>query len=211
MDPLALRFAFLDHRYRQQLNLTWAVLEAADRTVRRWRERVAEWARSPSKPMCAEYVTNFNEAFDDDLDTPAALRVLRNLEKDSEIPPGAKFETFAHADHLLGLDLARDIGREPAPRPLPDDAADLLEERAAARAAADWPLADRLRDRLGTLGVTVTDTPAKARPGPSAPAERSSFIAAQGRPHTLRVALLWPPRTSAFPSRSPARLRRPAR
>ncbi len=160
LDPLALRFAFLDHRYRQQLNLTWAVLEAADRTVRRWRERVAEWARSPSKPMCAEYVTNFNGAFDDDLDTPAALRVLRNLEKDSEIPPGAKFETFAHADHLLGLDLARDIGREPAPRPLPDDAADLLEARAAARAAADWPLADRLRDRLGTLGVTVTDTPA---------------------------------------------------
>ena len=160
LDPLALRFAFLDHRYRQQLNLTWAVLEAADRTVRRWRERVAEWARSPSKPMCAEYVSDFAEAFDDDLDTPAALRVLRNLEKDSEIPPGAKFETFAHADHLLGLDLARDIGREPAPRPLPDDAADLLEARAAARAAADWPLADRLRDQLGTLGVTVTDTPA---------------------------------------------------
>ena len=44
LDPLALRFAFLDHRYRQQLNLTWAVLEAADRTLRRWRERVAEWA-----------------------------------------------------------------------------------------------------------------------------------------------------------------------
>ena len=160
LDPLALRLAFLDHRYRQQLNLTWAVLEAADRTVRRWRERVAEWARSPSKPMCAEYVSDFTGAFDDDLDTPAALRVLRNLEKNGEIPPGAKFETFAYADHLLGLDLARDIGREPAPRPLPDDAADLLEARAAARAAADWPLADRLRDRLGTLGVTVTDTPA---------------------------------------------------
>ena len=111
LDPLALRLAFLEHRYRQQLNLTWAVLEAADRTLRRWRERVAEWARSPSKPMCAQYVSDFAAAFDDDLDTPAALRVLRNLEKDGEIPPGAKFETFAHADHLLGLDLARDIGR----------------------------------------------------------------------------------------------------
>jgi cysteinyl-tRNA synthetase len=160
LDPLALRFAFLDHRYRQQLNLTWAVLETADRTLRRWRERVAEWARSPSKPICAEYVSDFAAAFDDDLDTPAALRVLRSLEKDTEVPPGAKFETFAHADHLLGLDLARDIGREPAPRPLPDDAADLLEARAAARTAADWPRADRLRDQLGTLGVTVTDTPA---------------------------------------------------
>jgi cysteinyl-tRNA synthetase len=160
LDPLALRLAFLDHRYRQQLNLTWAVLEAADRTLRRWRERVAEWARSPSEPMRAEYVSEFTTGFDDDLDTPAALRVLRSLEKDGEIAPGSKFETFAHADHLLGLDLARDIGREPAPRPLPDQAADLLEARATARAEADWPTADRLRDQLGTLGVTVTDTPA---------------------------------------------------
>jgi len=159
LDPLALRLAFLDHRYRQQLNLTWAALHAADRTLRRWRERVAEWARSPSKPMCAGYVGDFTAAFDDDLDTPAALRVLRSLEKDSEIPPGAKFETFAYADHLLGLDLARDIGREPAPRPLPDGAAELLEARDAARAAADWATSDRLRDELGKLGVTVTDTP----------------------------------------------------
>ncbi len=159
LDPLALRLAFLDHRYRQQLNLTWAVLEAADRTLQRWRERVAEWATSPSKAMCAEYIGDFNAAFDDDLDTPAALRVLRALEKDGEIPPGSKFETFAHADHLLGLDLARDIGRAPAPRPLPDGAAELLEARAAARAAADWAASDRLRDELGTLGVTVTDTP----------------------------------------------------
>ena len=158
LDPLALRFAFLDHRYRQQVNLTWAVLEAADRTLRRWRERVAEWATWPSKAMCAEYVSNFHAAFDDDLDTPAALRVLRALEKDGDIPPGAKFETFAHADHLLGLDLARDIGRAPAPRPLPDGAAELLEARTAARAAADWAASDRLRDELGTLGVTVSDT-----------------------------------------------------
>ncbi len=159
LDPLALRLVFLDHRYRQQLNLTWAVLDAADRTVRRWRERVAEWARSPSRPMCAEYVGEFTAAFDDDLDTPAALRVLRRLEKDGEIPPGAKFETFAYADQMLGLDLARDIGREPAPPRLPDRAPALLEARVAARAAADWATADRLRDELGALGVTVTDTP----------------------------------------------------
>jgi cysteinyl-tRNA synthetase len=159
LDPLALRLAFLDHRYRQQLNLTWEVLQAADRTLRRWRERVAEWATSPSQAMRAEYVSDFYAAFDNDLDTPAALRVLRALEKDGEVPPGAKFETFAHADHLLGLDLARDIGRAPAPRPLPGGAAEVLEARAAARAAADWAASDRLRDELGTLGVTVTDTP----------------------------------------------------
>ena len=98
-------------------------------------------------------------AFDDDLDTPAALRVLRSLEKDSEIPPGAKFETFVYADQLLGLDLARDIGRAPAAPPLPAGAAELLQARAAAREAADWPAADRLRAELAKLGITVQDTP----------------------------------------------------
>jgi cysteinyl-tRNA synthetase len=159
LDPLALRLAFTEHRYRQQLNLTWSTLEAADATVRRWRQRVAEWANSPSRPMCAQYVADFLGAFDDDLDTPAALRVLRTLEKDSEIPPGAKFETFVYADQLLGLDLARDIGRGPVPPPLPAGAAELLEARAAARDAADWPAADRLRAELAGLGVTVRDTP----------------------------------------------------
>ncbi len=158
LDPLALRLAFIEHRYRQQINLTWSTLEAADATVRRWRQRVAEWANSPSRPMCAQYVTDFFGAFDDDLDTPAALRVLRALEKDSEIPPGAKFETFVYADQLLGLDLARDIGRGPPALPLPAGAAELLQARAAAREAADWPAADRLRAELGALGVSVRDT-----------------------------------------------------
>jgi cysteinyl-tRNA synthetase len=159
LDPLALRLAFLEQRYRQQMNLTWESLASADHTVRRWRERVAEWANSPSQAMCAQYVHEFTTAFDDDLDTPAAIRVLRALEKDGDIPPGSKFETFAHADRLLGLDLARDIGRPPAAPQLPGGAADLLAARAAARQAADWAAADRLRDELAALGVTVTDTP----------------------------------------------------
>ena len=133
LDPLALRLAFLEHRYRQQMNLTWDTLAAADAAVRRWRDRVAEWANSPSRPMCAQYVSEFTAALDDDLDTPAALRVLRSLEKDSEVPPGSKFETFAHLDQVLGLDLARDIGKAPAPRPLPPGADELLTVRAAAR------------------------------------------------------------------------------
>ena len=159
LDPLALRLAFLEQRYRQPMNLTWDSLAGANRTVRRWREKVADWARSPSKAMCAQYVQQFTAAFDDDLDTPAAIRVLRALEKDSDIPPGSKFETFAHADRLIGLDLARDIGRSPAAAPLPGGAADLLGARAAARQAEDWPASDRLRDELAALGVTVTDTP----------------------------------------------------
>ena len=159
IDPLALRLAFLEHRYRQQMNLSWDTLEAADKTLRRWRERVAEWARSPSAAMPSRYAGAVTAAFDDDLDTATGLRTLRALERDETVPPGARFETFAHLDQLLGLDLARDIGK-PVPVPeLPDGAAGLLEARGRARAASDWPAADRLRDALAGLGVTVTDTP----------------------------------------------------
>jgi cysteinyl-tRNA synthetase len=160
LDPLALRLAFLEHRYRQQVNLTWDTLGAADRTLRRWRGLAAEWACSPSGPMRAEVTAQVSAAFDDDLDTPAALRALRGLEKDSGIPPGSKFESFANADQLLGLDLAREVGRTPARPPLPDGARERLDARRAARGTADWATADRLRDELAAIGVSVSDTAA---------------------------------------------------
>lgn len=158
-DPLALRLAFLEHRYRAQLNLTWATIAAADRMLTRWRIAVAEWAESPSRPVPASLRAELAERFADDLDTAGALRLLRGVEKDTAIEPGAKFELFATADHVLGLDLARDVGKGGAETRLPDGAADLLDRRAAARAAKDWASADRLRDELAKLGVTVVDTP----------------------------------------------------
>ncbi|MFI7707073.1 cysteine--tRNA ligase [Nonomuraea sp. NPDC049480] len=156
LDPLAVRLSFLEHRYRQQLNLTWDTLRAADRTVRRWRARVAEWAESPSVPMAGAYVERVEAAFDDDLDTPGALRVLRELERDDSVAPGAKLESFLHVDQVLGLDLSTEIGKVPV---LPAGAGELLEARARAREAGDWKEADRLRDELAAMGVRVSDTP----------------------------------------------------
>ena len=78
LDPLALRLAFLDHRYRQQMNLTWDA--AGGRRPDRARAGGTGWPSGPARrarPMCAQYVGEFTAAFDDDLDTPAALRVLR--------------------------------------------------------------------------------------------------------------------------------------
>ena len=155
LDPLSLRLAFLQHRYRQQMNLTWDAIEAADATITRWRTRVAEWATQPSAPIHEPTRIAIGAAFADDLDTPTAIIALRGLERDAGISPGSKFETFVDADRLLGLDLARDIGR--APRALPDGAGELIDARVAARAARDWAESDRLRDALAELGVTVTD------------------------------------------------------
>jgi len=110
-DPLALRLALLQHPYREVLTLGRDDLVAADAVLRHWRELVSHWARSPSRPMCAEYVGDFLGALDADLDTPSALRSLAGLAGDQEIPDGAKFEAFAYLDRFLGLDLARDVGK----------------------------------------------------------------------------------------------------
>lgn len=110
-DPLALRFALLDSDYRRELAIDRHGIEGADATVRRWRSAVATWARSPGAPMSREHAGAITAAYDDDLATRLALDVLRDLEIDDSVAPGAKFETFAYADRLLGLDLASDVGR----------------------------------------------------------------------------------------------------
>ncbi|MEV7891807.1 hypothetical protein AB0P31_45335, partial [Streptomyces sp. NPDC088357] len=43
------------------------------------------------------------------LGVPGVLRVLHRVET-SDLPEGARFETYAYADRLLGLELTRDLG-----------------------------------------------------------------------------------------------------
>ncbi len=111
LDPLALRLAFLGRRYRDDVELTWDALTDADQALTAWRIAVAQWANSPSAAMPARYADAITAAFEDDLDTVTALSQLHALAGDGDVSPGARFETFAAADRLLGLDLAREIGR----------------------------------------------------------------------------------------------------
>jgi hypothetical protein len=111
-DPLAARLVLLGTRYREAVTVDDQATGAAEQMLGRWRERVATWAQSPSGAPAARYLEAVLEAFENDLDTPAALRELAVLEADETVTDGAKFETFAAADRLLGLDVASRVGRE---------------------------------------------------------------------------------------------------
>ena len=111
LDPLAVRLAFLQQPYRDTVDLSWPALADADQALSAWRGLVAEWATHPSRPMSAPHAAEVTGAFDNDLFTPGALVTLGALARSPQVPPGAKFETFAHLDQLLGLDLAREVGR----------------------------------------------------------------------------------------------------
>ncbi len=109
-DPLAIRLAMLSFPYHRPADLADGMLAQARQTLAHWRRRVAEWAQSPSRPAPASVADRLRDAFDD-LDTATALALLRGLEPDDDMPPGARFETFVYTDRILGLDLPREIGQ----------------------------------------------------------------------------------------------------
>ena len=107
----ALRLALLACPRREPLRLDEAALTDAEDTLRRWRGAVATWATRPSGPIPDPVRQQLRAAWEDDLDVPAVLAVLRKVETSGTVPDGARFETYAYADRLLGLELTRDIGR----------------------------------------------------------------------------------------------------
>jgi hypothetical protein len=109
-DPLAIRLALMSHPHDQEADLDDSVLAQACDVAERWRGRVAVWAESASRPMPPPVRAALDAAFGD-VDTPAALQVLTGLAQDASVPDGARFETFAFADRVLGLELAREVGR----------------------------------------------------------------------------------------------------
>ena len=156
-DPLSLRLTFLENRYRNQMDLTWDALKAADSTLKRWRLKMKEWDYL-QEDICDEIefiYRDFFEAINNDLDTPRVLQLLRKVEKAQDVSDRAKRSFFLFADRILGLDL----GVEVEILDLSPEMIDLLELRATARANKDFATSDQLRDRLLELGIEVQDSP----------------------------------------------------
>ncbi|MFI8304214.1 hypothetical protein ACIF80_12280 [Streptomyces sp. NPDC085927] len=109
-EPAVLRLALLTHPRSSPLRLDPAALDEAADTLGRWRGAVAAWAHRPSRPIPDTVRVDLRTAWEDDLDAAGVLRVLRAVEQDPEVPDGARFETYAYADRLLGLDLTRALG-----------------------------------------------------------------------------------------------------
>jgi len=151
LDPLAARLAFLENRYRSQMDLTWASLDAAHVTLRRWRMLVQ------SGPPHAELIPDqdFLAAIYADLDTPRALQRLRAVEKNTALTPIEKAAIFRFADCILGLDLSR----IPEKRELTEMQRQLLNQREIARVSKDFAESDRLRTLLEESGLEIQDGP----------------------------------------------------
>jgi cysteinyl-tRNA synthetase len=155
-DPLAFRYLALQAKYRTKLNFSAEGLAGADRALRQLRQRVAEWSQGAGGEDRdgEKWEARFRSAIADDLDLPAVMALVAELTR-ADLPPQLKAKLLTSWDHVLGLDLNRDV----AAQPLPVEASQLLEARERARAGKDFATSDRLREELARAGVTVTDTP----------------------------------------------------
>jgi cysteinyl-tRNA synthetase len=140
------RLCFLENRYRSQMDLTWASIEAADATLKRWRKKVKTWGT-----QIAVRDPAFLEILDNDLDTPKAIQYLRNLEKNDDISNRAAL--FLFADQILGLDLER----EEVVKALTSEQEEILKLRQVARNEKQWTESDQLRIQLEESGLEIMD------------------------------------------------------
>ena len=161
------RWALLSAHYRQPLDWNQSLLDqsrkALDRLYGALHRAAAIEANGDEPPA------DFLKAIEDDINTPGAMATLFALSSEIEramtagdhgVVARAKGELIAAAA-ILGV-----LQSNPATwlegevsDALRAEVETLIEQRAAARAAKDWPEADRIRDRLNALNVVVMDGP----------------------------------------------------
>jgi cysteinyl-tRNA synthetase len=156
-DPLALRYFFLQANYRSKQNFTWEGLQAS---ASAYEKLIKTLSQFPSDGVVSEsYQTLFRDMVSDDLNTAAALAVVWELLKNSEVSDEDKRATILDFDRVLGLDLENKINQaaEKSNQEIPEYIQKLIDERNEMRAIKNWSRADELRDQIKSEGFEIVD------------------------------------------------------
>ena len=170
-DPLVVRLFLISSRYRDPIDLIDSSLE---QSKAQW-ERIAGFilrlksvgaSDANTPPVSEELVRQFEEAMDDDLNTPKALSALFTYVKRmntlmdarsvSQQEASKAIDALKRVDSVLGI---MDFKDEELPRQL----AELMAKRDDARRRKDFAESDRLRNELLAGGIVVEDTPTGSR------------------------------------------------
>ena len=147
-DSLEFRYLCLTTSYRKPLNFSIEKLKSAQTSYRRLKNIISEIS---DKGTNKEYLKEFQEAINNDLDMPSALQVLWKLVRDKKAK--GKLGTIKKIDEVLGLDLLKKDAVK-----IPPNVSKLAKEREVARKKKDWEKADHIRAKIKKLGYTIDDT-----------------------------------------------------
>ena len=162
-EPLVFRYLDLGAHYRAKLNFTWQGMDAARTTLENLYEfmgRIDREKPSGLDDAVARAKQAFEEAIDDDLNTPVALAAVFGLIKEVNIHGHGGSEVWdamLDFDRVLGLKLAENA--KSAGGEIPQEIVDLVEQRQQARKSKDFAASDRIRDELAAKGWVIEDTP----------------------------------------------------
>jgi cysteinyl-tRNA synthetase len=166
-DPRAYRLLVLQSHYRSPIDVSDANLRAAEGALDRldaFARRVAASPAAGAEPD-PEALEQFRAAMDDDLQTPAATRLLFDLVRQANAALDAGDVEAAGPRAAAALEIASVLGLELSTgeeEDVPEEVRAWVRERDEARAARDWARADALRDRITAAGYVVEDTPTGA-------------------------------------------------
>src|SRR5882724_1456393 len=152
-DPLAYRFFCLSAHYRAKLNFTWDSLDGAATALQRLRLATDSWG--PPGRVDAEYMQQFTEHINDDLNLPRAMAVTWDMVR-SGLPAATKKATLLQFDRVLGLRLTKG---QPPEEAVPEALMTLVQQRQQARAEKRWKDADALREQIKVAGYEIEDRP----------------------------------------------------
>lgn len=167
-DPRVVRYFYLTTHYRSPIEFSDAQLEQAKNALDRIRDfliNLMHYKGHGSHPELASRLdqlqTEFQEAMNDDFDTPRALAALFSFIKHINIELGQGLLSTEDIrlilDKLRALDTVLNI-LPPISTELSVDLQQLIQGREAARREKDWQRADELRNELLAKGIEVEDT-----------------------------------------------------
>jgi cysteinyl-tRNA synthetase len=173
-DADALRFTVLNSSYRSPLTFTPEVVAQAERGIERLRGALRPAIAAGPAPAAEEALAaavaaareRFTTAMDDDFNTAGALGHLFDLVKavNTARDAGTGPDALAAAQAVL-RELAGVLGlRLAETAPVAEGGASpfvelLVSLRQELRQAKQYALADKVRERLGELGIVLEDTP----------------------------------------------------
>ena len=165
-DAQDLRIAFLSSQYNSQMNFTWKVIEQAKKNKKTIQNFITKLNKTKStdtpkstKVDVVKYTNEFENAMNNNLNTPLALSVLfaliaqtNPLISESRLYNVDEIKTFfTKACNALGIDT--DIKTQQ----IPTEITELAKKRKIARENKDYALSDKLRDKIKAKGYEIKD------------------------------------------------------
>ena len=160
-DPRAFRMLVLKTHYRRQMEIGAKELGDAQKDVETFDSLLRRAQAAGIPEVAVGESAEFRAAMDDDFDTPAAVAVLQMLRRDANtaLDDGRTDDAATLIAEVRSVAGALGLELTGATLEIESDVADLVRQRDAARAAKDWPGADRIRDELLARGIVLEDTP----------------------------------------------------